>query len=88
MMAAGNVREDEEINQVRYTVKNTLEYYLDNVGEYTGNSDESLAIEAQNNYAHFQKQNPHTPRVMKSIGLDPDDVDAFVQQCLFPEIKT
>ena len=88
MMAAGNVREDTEINQVRYTVIYNLQYYLDNVAYYSGNSDEALVTEAQNNYARYQKQNPHTPRVMKSIGLDPDDVDAFVQHCLFPEIKT
>jgi len=24
---------------------------------------------------------------MKSLGLDEDDVDVFIQKCLFPEIK-
>ena len=41
---------------------------------------------AQNRYAHFQKQNPHTPRVMKSLGLDPEAVDEFQEKCLFPEL--
>ena len=43
--------------------------------------------EAQNRYAHFQKQNPHTPRTMTSLGLDEEDVRVFVQECLFPDIE-
>jgi hypothetical protein len=41
---------------------------------------------AHNKYAHYQKQNPHTPRTMKALGLDEQDVDFFVSKCLFPEI--
>ena len=40
----------------------------------------------QNYYCHNQKQNPHTPRVMASLGLDPQEVKKFVEECLFPEI--
>jgi hypothetical protein len=40
----------------------------------------------QNYYAYNQKQNPHTPRVMTSLGLDEEDVNTFIQNCLFPEI--
>ena len=86
MMAAGNVREEHEIRQVTDIAVQTLHYYVNHVGKYLGNADDELTIGAQNNYAHFQKQNPHTPSVMKKLGLDPDDVDAFIQQCLFPEI--
>jgi hypothetical protein len=42
---------------------------------------------AQNRYAHYQKQNPHTPRTMTSLGLDEEDVRVFVQECLFPDIE-
>ena len=41
---------------------------------------------AQNRYAHFQKQNPHTPNVMKSLGLDEADVDKFCTDMLFPKL--
>ena len=27
-------------------------------------------------FCHYQKQNPHTPKVMASLGLDPNDVIA------------
>jgi hypothetical protein len=41
----------------------------------------------QNYYAQNQKQNPHTPRVMVSLGLSEEDVSVFIQDCLFPEIR-
>lgn len=87
MMAAGNVREEHEIDQVIRTAIETLSYYINHVGHYNGNADNELTVKSQNRYAHFQKQNPHTPSVMKKLGLPEDDVDAFIQQCLFPEIK-
>jgi len=45
-----------------------------------------LTIEAQNYYCHNQQQNPHTPRTMKSLGLDEADVDKFCTDMLFPKI--
>jgi hypothetical protein len=42
---------------------------------------------AQNYYCENQKQNPHTPRVMVSLGLSEEDVQHFIQECLFPEIR-
>lgn len=86
MMAAGNVHEESEINQVIRTAVETLSYYINHVGHYLGNADDELCIKSQNRYAYYQKQNPHTPNVMKSLGLNEDDVDAFIQECLFPEI--
>tara|TARA_B110000967_G_scaffold30093_1_gene28325 strand:- start:433 stop:840 length:408 start_codon:yes stop_codon:yes gene_type:complete len=87
MIAAGMVKEQDEINQISDAVEQSLLYYLNNVGDYWCNSEGSEGIVAQNRYAFYQKQNPHTPRVMKSLGLDEDDVDVFIQKCLFPEIK-
>jgi len=87
MIAAGMVKEQDEINQISDAVEQSLLYYLNNVGDYWCNSEDSEGIVAQNRYAFYQKQNPHTPRVMKSLGLDEDDVDVFIQKCLFPEIK-
>ena len=43
--------------------------------------------DAQNYYAQNQKMNPHTPKVMVSLGLSEEDVQVFIQDCLFPEIR-
>jgi hypothetical protein len=40
---------------------------------------------AQNRYCYWQKQNPHTPKVMASLGLDEAMVHDFIHQVLFPE---
>jgi hypothetical protein len=86
IIAAGNVRDAFEIDQLSGIVETNLDHYLFELPRYTGTSQENLVIKAHNRYAHFQKQNPHTPRVMKSLGLSEEDVDNFVEHCLFPEI--
>jgi len=86
MIAAGMVKEPVEIAQITGAAMETLSYYLKEVGKYNGYSSSELGIAAQNNYAHYQKQNPHTPNVMKSLGIDSDDVDLFIEKCLFPEL--
>ena len=86
MIAAGMVKEQEEIDQICRVARENMCYYLGNIGEYNGYADCTIGKAAQNNYAHYQKQNPHTPAVMKSLGLNEDDVDAFVNESLFPEI--
>lgn len=85
MVAAGNVQDETELAQITDMAKNTLKIYLEGVAD-TNNSDFD-GKEAQNYYALNQKQNPHTPRVMASLGLDEEDVRAFIQDCLFPEIR-
>lgn len=87
MIAAGNVKEEEEVSQLVEVVEDNLIYYLNTIGEFNGRGNEKLGIQSQNNYAYWQKQNPHTPRTMKSLGLNEDDVDLFVEKCLFPEIE-
>ena len=84
MVAAGNVSKEDELNQIAEMAQATLQIYLDGVAD-TNNSDFD-GTEAQNYYAINQKQNPHTPRVMASLGLNEDDVRVFIQDCLFPEI--
>jgi hypothetical protein len=63
----------------------TVKHYLSAVGETNNTARDTT--DAQNFYAINQKQNPHTPRVMTSLGLSEDDVTHFIQECLFPEIK-
>lgn len=85
MVAASNVQDGEELEQIIAMAKDTLEHYLSTVEE-TNNTVADTTFE-QNYYAINQKCNPHTPRVMASLGLDEEDVRVFIQDCLFPEIR-
>ncbi len=84
MVAAGNVSDEQELEQITNLAKTTLAHYLETIGE-TNNKVADNTFE-QNYYAQNQKQNPHTPRVMVSLGLSEEDVRVFIQECLFPEI--
>jgi phycocyanobilin:ferredoxin oxidoreductase len=85
MVAAGNVSEETELNQIFAVAKRGINHYLETVGET--NRTAVSCLEAQNYYCQNQKQNPHTPKVMTSLGLNEDDVHVFIQDCLFPEIR-
>lgn len=85
MIAAGNVSDDEELAQITNLAKTTVKHYLSTVAET--NKTARNTTDFQNYYAQNQKQNPHTPRVMVSLGLSEDDVRVFIQDCLFPEIR-
>ena len=84
MIAIGAVNTDEEVDQVVQLGLDNLDYYLENVGT-TQYKDRNYSM-AQDRYCHYQKQNPHTPRVMASLGLDEAMVKDFIQEVLFPEI--
>jgi phycocyanobilin:ferredoxin oxidoreductase len=85
MIAAGNVSKEEELDQIFSIANRTITHYLSAVGETNHTARDTT--ESQNYYAQNQKQNPHTPRVMASLGLNEEDVGIFIQECLFPEIK-
>ena len=84
MVAAGNVQKEDELDQITQMAKDTLAHYLSTVAETNNTALDTT--EHQNYYAINQKCNPHTPRVMASLGLNEDDVRVFIQDCLFPEI--
>jgi len=87
MLAAGNVNTDEEADQIISIATNNLHSYMENVGTYTGYISDNSAKVAQNHYCNNQKQNPHTPKVMKSLGLDEEMIDTFCKDMLFPNIE-
>jgi phycocyanobilin:ferredoxin oxidoreductase len=84
MVAAGNVSDETELSQISSLASILINHYLETVGE-TNNTAENTT-DAQNYYCKNQKQNPHTPKVMTSLGLNEEDVTHFIQDCLFPEI--
>jgi len=85
MVAAANVSESSELEQIADMAEMGIRHYLATVGNtnYTRKSTR----EDQNFYCENQKQNPHTPKVMVSLGLSEEDVQVFVQDCLFPKIQ-
>ncbi len=84
MVAAGNLQEDSEIDQLCTTAKNTLDFYLSKVGhDQQSGSDFHMA---QNRYCHWQKQNPHVIRSMVSMGVPEPVMKKFVDRILFPEV--
>ena len=85
MVAAGNVQDETELAQIRELAEKCVYNYTATVMESAGQCDDNT--EQQNFYAQNQKQNPHTPKVMTSLGLSEDDVRVFIQDCLFPEIR-
>ena len=86
MVAAGNVNSTEELEQLLDLSFASIDEYLEYIGSFNNVGNADKGKDAQNRYAHFQKQNPHTPRTMTSLGLDEEDVRVFVQECLFPDI--
>lgn len=84
MIAAGNVSDETELTQIFGIARKGINHYLDTVGE--SNNTAVNTKHHQNYYAQNQKQNPHTPKVMVSLGLSEEDVQVFIQDCLFPEL--
>ncbi len=85
MIAAGNVQDTEELEQIFNIANVSIKHYLNTVAE--SNFTHKNTTQNQNYYCENQKQNPHTPKVMASLGLDEEDVRIFIQECLFPEIR-
>ena len=86
MIAAGNVATEEEATAIVDLALGNLRAYFSETGEFTGTADPEKTAEAQNYYCHNQQQNPHTPRTMKSLGLNEADVDKFCTDMLFPKL--
>ena len=87
MIAAGNVQEERELNQICTLAVSNLNAYIDKIGHFNSDSNEEDVIRAQNFYCENQQKNPHTPRTMKSLGLPEEDIKLFCADNLFPIIK-
>ena len=87
MIAAGNVQEERELNQICTLAVSNLNAYIDKIGQFNTDSKREDVIRAQNYYCENQQKNPHTPRVMQSLGLPDEDIKLFCADNLFPIIK-
>ena len=86
MLAAGNVKTEEEATEIIKIALSNLHAYFQEVGETKGEGAPDLVAAGQNYYCENQQQNPHTPRTMKSLGLPEADVDRFCTDMLFPKL--
>ena len=86
MLAAGNVKTEEEAAEIIRIALNNLHAYFDEVAATKGEGDPDIVAACQDYYCHNQQQNPHTPAVMKSLGLPEDEVDVFCRDMLFPKL--
>ena len=87
MIAAGNVREEDELNKICTMAVSNLNNYIDKIRNHEGEADIKEVIKAQNYYSEHQQKNPHTPRVMQSLGLPEEDIKLFCSDNLFPFVS-
>jgi hypothetical protein len=86
MVAAGNIRDIQELDQLCDFSYENFVHYLKEITKHSNTIDHQLGAAAQNRYASYQKQNPHTPKTMTALGLDPESVKSFVEEHLFPTV--
>jgi hypothetical protein len=84
MVAAGNVQDGEELDGLITLAKETLDFYLDNIGIHN-NQDMDLR-NFHNNYCRWQRENPHVIKSMVAMGVNEDKMHQFVEEVLFPYI--
>lgn len=83
MIAAGNIRTEEEIQQLTETCLDLIRYYVDNIGKYDSVGDFK---DKQNYYCSQQKLNPHLHKSILAMGISEEDKDRYVNRVLFEEI--
>lgn len=83
MVAAGNVQEGSELDDLCTLGLKSLDYYLKNVG-ITQDWPNDYHM-AQNRYCHYQKKNPHVVNSMVAMGVPEEQMIKFVDEVLFPE---
>jgi hypothetical protein len=83
MIAAGNISSETELSVILDLSITMLNKYLDLVELSTSSVDYT---NKQNYYCKQQKCNPHTPKVLKSIGFSEELINDFINNCLFPEV--
>lgn len=86
MLAAGNINTEDEVCKIINIALDNLNMWFENVSLYDNFGDTDSVRNAQNYYAINQQKNPHTPAVMKSLGLPEEDVEKFCKDILFPKI--
>lgn len=82
MIAAGNVKDEAELDSLCDIALESLKYYLFMVGK----KDSGNYQESHNRYCQFQKQNPHVVNSMVAMGVPKEKIIKFINEILFPEV--
>lgn len=72
----------EELAEFIKVGLNNLKFYLNNVGY--DQQDVADFHMAQDRYCYYQRQNPHTPKVLVKLGFNEAEAVNFVNNTLFP----
>lgn len=94
MVAAGNINTEFELDLILELSYKSLIHYLDNIKKhrpamtYDDMASKLDFTEQQNYYCQQQKRNPHTPRVLKSLGFTEEVAHDFIHNELFPELPS
>lgn len=82
MIAAGNL-DKNEFDLASEVYYNTFRYYLANVG-LIRDKDKDYS-DSHDRYCYYQKQNPRTPHMMHSLGVNENLFQGYMDSVLFPE---
>jgi len=83
MIAAGNIRTEEEVNQLSEVCIDLIKYYVENLGQYEAVGDYK---ENQNYYCKQQKLNPHLHKSILAMGINEKDKNRYINNVLFEEV--
>jgi hypothetical protein len=83
IIAAGNLRNDDQLEAYCELAVNTLDYFLENVGKTTSKTADHYDIQRQ--YNRNNKLNPHVANSMIKMGVPEPVIRKFIEHVLFPE---
>lgn len=85
MIAVGQLRYDDELQQFIEVTTDLTDYYLDNLikNAFRSNRDTKPIL---NKYCINQKMNPHLHRSIEAMGISKEDKNRYVNDVLFEEI--
>jgi hypothetical protein len=86
MIAAGNLKSQEEIDQLSKTCLHLVEYYVTNMKSNLYVTNPIKITERHNQYCRNQKLNPHLHRSILSMGISENDKNNYIDSVLFEEI--
>lgn len=86
MIAAGNIKEIHEINQLKEVSLDLIKYYVQNLQSDSFICEEHKIKPVHNYYCQQQKLNPHLHRSILAMGISEEDKNNYVNKALFEEI--
>ena len=85
MLAVGNIKTDEELDQFIAVTTDLVDHYLDNIDTNALDSHRNIKP-LLNKYCQNQKLNPHLHRSILAMGISEEDKDKYVNNVLFEEL--